>query len=50
VALALVSQPKLNWLGLAAGGSLMGLAIAWMHYIGMAAMEMRPSSATAGQR
>ncbi|HZG41267.1 MAG TPA: MHYT domain-containing protein [Nodosilinea sp.] len=40
VALALVSQPKLSWLGLAAGGSLMGLAIAWMHYIGMAAMEM----------
>ncbi|MGB3309183.1 MAG: MHYT domain-containing protein [Nodosilinea sp.] len=40
VALALVSRPNLSWPGLGLGGLVMGLAIAWMHYTGMAAMEM----------
>ncbi|HSM82402.1 MAG TPA: MHYT domain-containing protein [Nodosilinea sp.] len=40
VALALVSQPGFSWLRLSAGGGVMGAAIAWMHYTGMAAMEM----------
>ena len=40
VALGLVSRPGLNWLSLSAGGVVMGLAIAWMHYTGMAAMQM----------
>ncbi len=40
VALGLVSRPGLSWPSLSAGGVVMGLAIAWMHYTGMAAMEM----------
>ncbi|PSR18948.1 histidine kinase [filamentous cyanobacterium CCP3] len=40
VALALVSRPRLGWARLGLGGLAMGLAIAWMHYTGMAAMAM----------
>ncbi|MGB3202106.1 MAG: MHYT domain-containing protein, partial [Nodosilinea sp.] len=40
VALVLVSRPSLSWSGLGTGGLFVGLAIAWMHYTGMAAMEM----------
>ncbi|TVQ13321.1 MAG: signal protein [Leptolyngbya sp. DLM2.Bin27] len=40
VALWLVSRPGLSWLSLSAGGVVMGAAIAWMHYGGIAAMEM----------
>lgn len=40
VALGLVSRPGLTWLSLTAGGVVMGLVIAWMNYIGMAAMQM----------
>ncbi|MBE9158450.1 response regulator [Nodosilinea sp. LEGE 06152] len=40
VALAIVSRPSLGWPGVVAGGWVMGLAIAWMHYTGMAAMEI----------
>ncbi|MGB5971748.1 MAG: MHYT domain-containing protein, partial [Nodosilinea sp.] len=40
VALALVSRPKFSWPRLAAGGGVMGLAIAGMHYTSMGAMEM----------
>ncbi len=40
VALGLVGRPGLSWLSLIAGGVVMGLAIAWMHYTGMTAMDM----------
>jgi signal transduction histidine kinase/NO-binding membrane sensor protein with MHYT domain/DNA-binding response OmpR family regulator len=40
VALGLVSRAECSGLGLMAGGGVMGLAIAWMHYTGMAALEM----------
>jgi signal transduction histidine kinase/NO-binding membrane sensor protein with MHYT domain/DNA-binding NarL/FixJ family response regulator len=40
VALALVGRPEVGWLGLAAGGSALGVAIAGMHYTGMGAMAM----------
>ncbi|WP_411850336.1 putative bifunctional diguanylate cyclase/phosphodiesterase [Stenotrophomonas sp. LGBM10] len=41
-ALWLVSRPHLPWIRLAAGAVLMGLGIAAMHYLGMAAMQMEP--------
>lgn len=41
IALALISHPSLNYLLLLAGGISLGLGIAAMHYIGMAAMRMR---------
>ncbi len=41
-ALWLVSRPQLPPLRLAAGAVLMGLGIATMHYLGMAAMRMQP--------
>ncbi|QQE64986.1 hypothetical protein GFS31_16710 [Leptolyngbya sp. BL0902] len=40
VALWLAERPMANGLALGAGGSMMGLAITWMHYTGMAAMKM----------
>ncbi len=40
VALGLVGCPRLSWLNLAAGGVVMGLAIAGMHYTGMVAIKM----------
>lgn len=40
VALWLVERSPANRLTLGAGGLMMGAAIAWMHYTGMAAMEM----------
>ncbi|WP_081972748.1 MHYT domain-containing protein [Leptolyngbya sp. KIOST-1] len=40
LALTVVSRSNLSWLGIGAGGLVMGLAIASMHYIGMAAMDM----------
>ena len=39
-ALWLVERPQAQRLTLGAGGTLMGGAIAWMHYTGMAAMKM----------
>ncbi|MCD9087168.1 EAL domain-containing protein [Stenotrophomonas sp. SY1] len=42
-ALWLVSRPTLPHLRLALGALLMGLGIAWMHYVGMAALRMQPS-------
>ena len=41
-ALWLVSLPTLPHLRLALGALLMGLGIAWMHYVGMAALRMQP--------
>ena len=41
-ALWLVSRPELPWPRLIAGAVLMGLGIACMHYLGMAAMRMEP--------
>lgn len=41
-ALWLVSRPTLPHLRLALGALLMGLGIAWMHYVGMAALRMQP--------
>lgn len=40
VALALISRPNLSWPGLGIGSLVIGLALAWMHYTGMAAMQM----------
>ncbi|PZV09992.1 MAG: histidine kinase [Leptolyngbya sp.] len=40
IALWLVSRAGFSWLSLGAAGAVMGLAIAWMHYTGMAAMAM----------
>ncbi len=40
VALGLVSRVGFSWLSLSAAGFVMGLAIAWMHYTGMASMKM----------
>ncbi|WOD40718.1 MHYT domain-containing protein [Nodosilinea sp. E11] len=40
VALAVVSRSGVSKLSLGAGGTIMGLAIAWMHYTGMGALEM----------
>lgn len=40
LALCLVTQDSLGWLKTAVGGSVMGFAIASMHYIGMSAMRM----------
>jgi NO-binding membrane sensor protein with MHYT domain len=37
-----VSRPSLPWRRLLAGAVLMGLGIAAMHYLGMAAMRMQP--------
>ena len=42
-ALWLVSRPTLPHLRLALGALLMGLGIAWMHYVGMAALRMQPA-------
>ena len=42
-ALWLVSLPTLPRLRLLLGGLLMGLGIAWMHYVGMAALHMQPA-------
>ena len=42
-ALWLVSLPTLPHLRLALGALLMGLGIACMHYIGMAALQMQPA-------
>lgn len=42
-ALWLVSRPTLPRLRLLLGGLLMGLGIAWMHYVGMAALHMQPA-------
>lgn len=42
-ALWLVSLPTLPRLRLLLGGLLMGLGIAWMHYVGMAALRMQPA-------
>jgi NO-binding membrane sensor protein with MHYT domain/signal transduction histidine kinase len=39
LALFLVSRPTLGWLRLSGGGLFMGLGIASMHYLGMAAMH-----------
>ena len=41
-ALWLVSRPALPWTRLCAGAVLMGLGIAAMHYLGMAALQMQP--------
>ena len=41
-ALWLVSRPALPWARLCAGAVLMGLGIAAMHYLGMAALQMQP--------
>ncbi|MGV8958970.1 MAG: putative bifunctional diguanylate cyclase/phosphodiesterase [Stenotrophomonas sp.] len=41
-ALWLVSRPALPHLRLALGALLMGLGIAWMHYLGMDALRMQP--------
>lgn len=41
-ALWLVSRPSLFWPQLTLGAVLMGLGIATMHYLGMAAMQMSP--------
>ncbi len=41
-ALWLVSRPALPWARLGAGAALMGLGIAAMHYLGMAALQMQP--------
>jgi len=41
-ALWLVSRPVLPWTRLCAGAVLMGLGIAAMHYLGMAALQMQP--------
>ncbi|WP_262071866.1 bifunctional diguanylate cyclase/phosphodiesterase [Stenotrophomonas sp. Marseille-Q5258] len=41
-ALWLVSRPHLPWARLGAGAVLMGLGIAAMHYLGMAALQMQP--------
>ena len=41
-ALWLVSRPVLPWTRLCAGAVLMGLGIAAMHYLGMAALRMQP--------
>ncbi|WP_276523939.1 MHYT domain-containing protein, partial [Enterobacter hormaechei] len=41
-ALWLVSRSSLPWRRLLAGAVLMGLGIATMHYLGMAAMRMQP--------
>ena len=41
-ALWLVSRPTLPHLRLALGALLMGLGIAWMHYVGMSALRMQP--------
>ncbi|HEX7991370.1 MAG TPA: EAL domain-containing protein [Stenotrophomonas sp.] len=41
-ALWLVSRPTLPHLRLALGALLMGLGIAWMHYVGMSALKMTP--------
>ncbi len=41
-ALWLVSRAELPWSRLCAGAVLMGLGIAAMHYLGMAALEMQP--------
>lgn len=40
VALWLVERASSNRLTLGAGGIMMGISIAWMHYTGMAAMDM----------
>jgi diguanylate cyclase (GGDEF)-like protein len=42
VALSVVRRPALTGANLSAGGALMGLGIASMHYTGMAAMRMSP--------
>ncbi len=42
-ALWLVSRTTLSHAALALGAVLMGLGIAWMHYIGMAALRMQPA-------
>jgi diguanylate cyclase (GGDEF)-like protein len=42
-ALWLVSRPTLPHPRLALGALLMGLGIAWMHYVGMAALRMHPA-------
>ncbi len=42
-ALWLVSRPTLPHLRLALGALLMGLGIAWMHYVGMSALRMQPA-------
>ncbi|KWR90498.1 putative bifunctional diguanylate cyclase/phosphodiesterase [Cupriavidus sp. IDO] len=42
LALALVTRGHLSAMRIAVGGTLMGLGIAAMHYVGMAAMEMSP--------
>jgi len=41
-ALWLVSRPTLPHMRLALGALLMGLGIAWMHYVGMSALKMSP--------
>jgi diguanylate cyclase (GGDEF)-like protein len=38
-----VSRPRLTWQQLLTGAVLMGLGIAAMHYVGMAAMRMQPA-------
>lgn len=43
LALVVISRPKLGHGSLIIGGSLMGLGIASMHYIGMASMRMEAS-------
>lgn len=40
IALAMAGQERVGRWSALVGGGLMGLAIAWMHYTGMAAMEM----------
>lgn len=40
IALGIASQAEMRWRSLLIGGGVMGLAIAWMHYTGMSAMEM----------
>ena len=42
-ALWLVSRPTLPHLRLALGALLMGIGIAWMHYLGMDALRMQPA-------
>lgn len=42
LALALVTRGHLSAMRIAVGGTVMGLGIAAMHYVGMAAMEMSP--------
>lgn len=43
LALWLASRPTLPHLHLLVGGLLMGMGIAWMHYSGMAALQMQPA-------